>query len=53
MLPAQRGDVSNSAEVITRLAGREAMFVFLRDSTRVVSRPASSGATLEMKLRLR
>jgi len=48
----QRGDASNSARVLTRLAGSEAMLVFLRDSTGVLSRPADYGATPEMKLKL-
>jgi len=46
------GDASNSAEVLTMLVGSGAMLLFLCDSTRVLSRPASSEATPEMKLRL-
>jgi len=48
----QRGDASNFIEVLTRLTGSGAMLVFLRDSVGVLTRPAHSRATLEMKLRL-
>ena len=48
----QRGDASNATGVLTRLVGRRAMLVFLCDSVGVLSRPAGSGATPEMKLRL-
>jgi len=48
----QRGDASNSAGVLTRLASRGAMLVFLRDSAGVLSRPTGSRATPEMKLKL-
>lgn len=41
----QRGDANNIAEVLTRLPGSEAMLVFLRDSTRVLSRPIGNKAT--------
>lgn len=49
---AQGSDASNSIKVLTRLVGSGAMLVFLCDSTIVLSRPAGSEATLEMKLRL-
>lgn len=51
-LLAQVGDARTSSGVMTRLAGSRAMLMFLCDSTRVLSRPAGSGATPEMKLRL-
>jgi len=47
----QWGDASNFTRVLTRLAANGAMLVFLCDSTRLLSRPAGSGETLEMKLR--
>lgn len=48
----QGGDASNSAKVLTRVAGSGAMLVFLCYSTEVLSRPAGSGVTPKMKLRL-
>jgi len=48
----QGGDASNFVGVLARLAGSEAMLLFLCDSTEVLSRICGSGATLEMKLRL-
>ena len=48
----QRGDASNSVGVLTRLAGSIAMLMFLHDYADVLSRPAGSGATPEMKLKL-
>ena len=51
-LLAQRGDASNFAMVMTKLVGSRAMLMFLHDSAGVLSRPAGSGATPEMKLRL-
>ena len=48
----QRGDASNSVEVLTMLTGSGAMLVFLRDSFRVLSRPIGSEATPETKLKL-
>jgi len=45
----QRGEARNSARVLSRLVGNRAMFVFLHDSVGVLSRPAGSGATQEMK----
>ena len=45
----QRGDVSNSIEVLTRLARSGATHVFLHDFVGVLSRPDISGATPEMK----
>ena len=41
----QGGDASNFTRVLTRLAGSEAMLVFLCDSVGVLSRLAGSGAT--------
>jgi len=46
------GDASNSTGVLTMLECSGAMLVFLCDSIGVLSRPAGSGATPEMKLRL-
>ena len=45
----QRREAWNSTGVLTRLAGSEAMHVFLRDSIWVLSRPAGSEETPEMK----
>lgn len=49
MIPRQRGDVRNSVVVLCRLASSREMFVFLCNSTRVLSRPSDSGETPEMK----
>jgi len=51
-LSVQRGDASNSTGVLTRLASSEVMLVFLRDSTRVLSRLVGNRATPKMKRRL-
>ena len=48
-LPMQRGEACNSTGVLTRLTGSVEMCVFLSDSVGVLSKPAGSGATLEMK----
>lgn len=47
-----RGDASNFVRVLTRLIGSGSILVFLHDSVGVMSRPTSSGATLEMRLKL-
>ena len=43
-LPSQRGEASNSVGVLSRLAGSEAMFVFLCDFAGVLSRSDDSRA---------
>ena len=48
-LLAQRGEACNSTGVLTRLASSGAMCVFSCDSIGVLSRPAGSEETLEMK----
>lgn len=48
----QIGDASNSARVLTKLASSRVMLVFLLDFVGVLSTPAGSGATREMKLKL-
>lgn len=45
-----RGEVSNSTKVLSRLISSGEMFVFLRDFAGVFSRLAGSGETTEMKL---
>ena len=45
----QRGEVGNSTEVLTRLAGSGRMLVFPGDSAGVLSRTDGSGETPEMK----
>lgn len=47
-----RGDASNSVGVLTRFTSSKAILVFLCDSVGVLSRPARSGATLDMKIKL-
>ena len=51
-LPTERGDTGNFVRVLTNLAGSDTMLVFPRDSVEVLSRPAGSGATPRMKLKL-
>ena len=46
------GDASNFVGVVNRLVGSRAMLLFLCDSVGVLSRPARSEETPEMKLRL-
>jgi len=48
-LPTQRGEESNFIMVLSRLVGSGVMFLFLCDSTRVLSKPTSSRATPNME----
>jgi len=48
-LPTQRGEACNSTGVRSRLASSGEMCLFLCDFVGVLSRPASSGATPDLK----